>query len=121
MGGSVYRQGLGKLGNLFTLPENAVAEFNFFLDPIAAQYVVEAAALTEKVTLVPLDASSKVPLHTRLVRKFQRAAVTPEAKLVATLLATIYRQRKQGDANKFQVGGAHRRSTALTSMSLEAW
>ncbi|CAJ0629726.1 3888_t:CDS:2 [Entrophospora sp. SA101] len=61
MGGALY-----VTGNVFSVPNNTHAEFNVFLDCIAAQ---ELLASDLKITLVPLDFTNKVPLNTALFDK----------------------------------------------------
>ncbi|CAG8656872.1 13847_t:CDS:2, partial [Dentiscutata heterogama] len=48
-------------GNVYTVPNNTRAEFNVFLDCVAAQ---ELLASNLDITLVPLDFTSKTPFNT---------------------------------------------------------
>lgn len=60
MGGAVFTE-----GNLPVLPEppfstNTVAEFNIWIDPVAAQEVFEAGEAGLKIQLTPLDATNQI-------------------------------------------------------------
>ena len=43
-------------GNIFTVPSNKYAEFNMFLDPVAAKKVIESDL---PITLIPLKCSAE--------------------------------------------------------------
>jgi inosine-uridine nucleoside N-ribohydrolase len=80
MGGAVFVP-----GNVRDIPEApGVAEWNFFVDPLAARVVFTSGVA---ISLVPLDASRHVPLDETFVQELNRRATTPEGKLVIRLLA----------------------------------
>lgn len=70
-------------GNVFRddEPEAASTEWNVYVDPAAAQAVLDSGA---RVTFVPLD--SQVPVDPFLVRALADGATTPPARLVSDLL-----------------------------------
>ncbi|MFB2978471.1 nucleoside hydrolase [Microseira sp. BLCC-F43] len=85
MGGAVFVP-----GNLKVLPEppfgtNAVAEFNIWLDPVAAQEVFEAGNKGLKIQLTPLDATSKISFS-RADQAAWLATGTPESIIASEFL-----------------------------------
>ncbi|URE02294.1 Inosine-uridine preferring nucleoside hydrolase [Musa troglodytarum] len=82
-----------KAGNVFSVPANKFAEFNMFLDPLAAKMAMESN-LT--ITLVPLNAQLKVISFKRILQTLQLAEKTPESTFAHQLLSLLYQlQRKQ--------------------------
>jgi len=61
---------------------NGVAEYNVWVDPLAAKEVIEGLP----VTLVPLDATDDVPFTTFFVDALAEHAVTPEARAVQRII-----------------------------------
>ena len=59
---------------------NGVAEYNVWVDPLAAKEVIEGMP----VTLVPLDATDDVPFTTFFVDALAEHAVSPEARAAHT-------------------------------------
>ncbi|CAG8498940.1 571_t:CDS:2 [Ambispora gerdemannii] len=53
-------------GNLFSVPNNTRAEFNVYLDCVAAQ---ELLAADLKINLIPLDFTDKTPLNPAFINK----------------------------------------------------
>lgn len=76
MGGAVFVPGNAP-------QERSVAEWNFYIDPLAGRIVFTSGVA---ITLVPLDASRQVPLDEAFVSEFTRRALTPEGRLVSRLL-----------------------------------
>jgi pyrimidine-specific ribonucleoside hydrolase len=64
--------------------ENKDAEWNVFIDPLAAKIVIESGA---QVTLVPLDATNQVPADLSFYRKLQSNRKTPEAEFIYQVLS----------------------------------
>ncbi len=92
MGGAVRVPGnLGDGGYFKT--DNKTAEWNLFVDPLAAQIVFSSAA---RIRLVPLDATSKVPIDLAFLRELQSQARTPLARFVAQVLGTDKSYIQQG-------------------------
>jgi inosine-uridine nucleoside N-ribohydrolase len=83
MGGAVDVAGNVQYGGDET---NPYAEWNIFLDPTAARFVLESAA---PITLVPLDATDSVPGTVAYAQRMAAEARTPEAEFVAALLAKL--------------------------------
>ena len=88
MGGAVY---VG--GNLYESPtpiDNEVAEWNIWVDPLAAQEVfVETLELGVPLYLSPLDATNQIPF-TATDAAAWRTAGTPEAILAADLMEQFF-------------------------------
>ncbi|XP_039061244.1 uncharacterized protein LOC120205437 [Hibiscus syriacus] len=85
VGGHISRGSLDK-GNVFTIPSNKYAEFNMFLDPIAAKKVFESGL---NITLVPLGTQRKVGQFTEALEWLQLTR-TPESQFVKRLLSRLY-------------------------------
>jgi pyrimidine-specific ribonucleoside hydrolase len=80
------------MGGAFSVPGNvlldahpsaAIAEWNVFVDPVAAERVLDSAV---PVTFVPLD--TQVPVDAYVVRAIARSARTASAHVVADLLTS---------------------------------
>ena len=83
------------MGGAFAVPGNApgdAAEWNFHVDPAAATAVLRSGA---PITLVPLDATSQVPVRRSFYEGIAAAHDTPEARFVLDVLT---RQRGEIDA-----------------------
>ncbi|OVA11405.1 Inosine/uridine-preferring nucleoside hydrolase domain [Macleaya cordata] len=79
-------------GNLFTVPSNKYAEFNMFLDPMAAKIVLESEL---DITLIPLDVQRQVSSFPKILKRLQLTKKTPEAVFGHRLLSRLYHlQRK---------------------------
>lgn len=74
--GNVYYSGVGI--------DNKDAEWNVFVDPLAAKLVIESGA---PVTLVPLDATNQVPADLDFYRRLRNNRNTPEAEFVYQVLS----------------------------------
>ena len=61
---------------------NGVAEYNVWVDPLAAKEVIEGMP----VTLVPLDATDDVPFTTFFVDALAEHAASPEARAAHTII-----------------------------------
>ncbi|GAB2295117.1 Nucleoside hydrolase 3 [Dionaea muscipula] len=79
-------------GNLFTVPSNDFAEFNMFLDPLAAKTVFDSELV---VTLIPLDAQRQVCSFPRIHEKLYQTKRTPEALFAQRLLSQLERLQKE--------------------------
>jgi inosine-uridine nucleoside N-ribohydrolase len=84
MGGAIKVPGNLADGGVFKT-NNKTAEWNIFVDPLAARIVFRAGV---PIRLIPLDATNKVPIDIAFLREFQTAAKTPLAKFVAQVLET---------------------------------
>ncbi|RWV88850.1 hypothetical protein GW17_00049035 [Ensete ventricosum] len=92
VGGQVI-DGKNKTGNVFTVPSNKFAEFNMFLDPLAAKKVMESNL---RITLIPLSAQQKVSSFKRTLQNLKLPEMTPESIFAHRLLSLLYKlQQKQ--------------------------
>ncbi len=77
-------------GNLFSVPYNTAAEFNFYLDPQAAQGVFTILANAGiNIMLDPFDATNTVPLTRAFLNRLRASVQTPEALFVSLLLDRV--------------------------------
>ncbi|KAK1277160.1 hypothetical protein QJS04_geneDACA003426 [Acorus gramineus] len=74
-------------GNVFTFPSNKYAEFNMFLDPLAAKTVIESGL---DITFVPLDVQQRVSSFPMVIQKLQLRIKTPEAVFAHRLLSRLH-------------------------------
>ncbi|EAY98014.1 hypothetical protein OsI_19927 [Oryza sativa Indica Group] len=73
-------------GNVFSVPSNTYAEFNIFLDPLAAKTVLDS---TLDITLIPLRAQRKAASFHALLEALKHAE-TPESRFVHHLLTLLH-------------------------------
>ncbi|KAI3982528.1 hypothetical protein MKX01_031267 [Papaver californicum] len=79
-------------GNLFSVPSNEYAEFNMFLDPIAAKTVLESEL---DITLISLNVQRQVSSYPDILKRLQLTKKTPEAVFTYRLLSRLHHlQRK---------------------------
>ncbi|KAG9457505.1 hypothetical protein H6P81_002013 [Aristolochia fimbriata] len=79
-------------GNLFTIPSNKYAEFNMFLDPLAAKTVLSSNV---NIMLIPLSAQAQVCSFTQIIKGLQKNSRTPEAVLARRLLSRMHRLQQK--------------------------
>jgi pyrimidine-specific ribonucleoside hydrolase len=85
MGGAVRVS--GNVADVDPDYSNKVAEWNFFLDPLGGQYLLDSGV---PITLIPLDASNYVPLDLAFYDRLQQRHTTPQASFIyQTLTADI--------------------------------
>jgi len=84
MGGAVDVP--GNIQSIVKRSKNSVAEWNIYCDPYAASVVLESGA---PVTLVPLDATNKVPLTMDFYNRIEADRTTPEANFVYRILSRL--------------------------------
>jgi pyrimidine-specific ribonucleoside hydrolase len=84
MGGAIQVPGNLGDGGLFQT-NNKTAEWNIFVDPLAARIVFRSRI---PILLVPLDATNKVPIDLAFLREFQAYAVSPLGRVAAQVLET---------------------------------
>ena len=82
MGGAVRVPGNLADGDVFHTA-NKTAEWNIFVDPLAAQIVFRSGIA---IRLIPLDATNKVPIGRKFLSDFRAAARSPLARFVAQVL-----------------------------------
>ena len=81
MGGAVNVP--GNVGNSDPSIDNQAAEWNFYIDPLAAKIVLETGL---PITLVTLDATNQVPLDSAFYRQLSAHHNSPEADFYYNLL-----------------------------------
>lgn len=81
MGGAVEAQ--GNVGNSGVGIQNEYAEWNIYIDPLAANIVFKSGI---PIILVPLDATDDVPVTRNFYQALEKNRNTPAAKLVYDLL-----------------------------------
>ncbi|KAG2721606.1 hypothetical protein I3760_02G089200 [Carya illinoinensis] len=74
-------------GNVFSVPSNEYAEFNMFLDPLAAKTVFDSEL---NITLIPLGIQRQVGSFPMILKRFQDTKMTPEANFARRLLTRLY-------------------------------
>jgi inosine-uridine nucleoside N-ribohydrolase len=74
-------------GNVFTVPSNEYAEFNMFLDPLAAKTVFDSNL---NITLIPLGIQRRVSSLPRILKRLKETKRTPEANFASQLLSMLY-------------------------------
>lgn len=81
------------------LPENpeavSTAEYNFFVDPVGADRVIEMADRGLDITIVPLDATNELPLNQEWLDRL-RSNRSFGARLAAGILAAVEQQIQAG-------------------------
>jgi pyrimidine-specific ribonucleoside hydrolase len=83
MGGAVRAA-----GNVsFVVPENEVAEWNFYADPLAAELVFESGT---PITLIPLDATNYAPMSVEFYAILGSRLHTPVAEFVYAAMRQHY-------------------------------
>ncbi len=92
MGGAVRVPGnLGDGGTFKTA--NTTAEWNIFVDPLAAKRVFESGA---RIHLIPLDATNHVPIDADFLRELQLKGRTPLGEFVAAIMERDRKAIEQG-------------------------
>lgn len=82
MGGALQVSGNLGDGGVFKT-NNTTAEWNMFIDPLAARIVFRSGI---PIRLIPLDATNKVPVDVAFLDKFEQGARSPLARVVAQVL-----------------------------------
>jgi pyrimidine-specific ribonucleoside hydrolase len=82
MGGAVQTGGNLIVPGFTEHLKNAVAEWNLYVDPVAAQKVIRSDV---PVTLVALDGTNKAPVTQEFAARFKEQAQSPTAKFVDTI------------------------------------
>jgi len=92
MGGAVRVPGNLGDGGVFKT-ENKTAEWNFYIDPLAASIVFSSKAA---IRLIPLDATQQVPIHADLVKTLQDGAKGTLEQFAAQVLGSDETAIRQG-------------------------
>ncbi|XP_030507362.2 nucleoside hydrolase 3 [Cannabis sativa] len=86
VGGHISNGHMDK-GNLFSVPSNNYAEFNMFLDPLAAKTVFES---TLDITLIPLSVQRSVSSYKKILKKLSKTKTTAESRFALRLLSLLH-------------------------------
>jgi hypothetical protein len=85
--GGFIRGSKDEKGNVFSVPSNKYAEFNMFLDPLAAKVLLESRL---NITLIPLAAQRKVASFEGVLGALEQCTHrTPESTFVHRLLSML--------------------------------
>ncbi|XP_047339236.1 uncharacterized protein LOC124942727 [Impatiens glandulifera] len=79
-------------GNIFSVPSNKFAEFNMFLDPLAAKTVFESGL---KIKLIPLSIQRKVSEFPKIIKSLQIRKTTHESIFSWNLLSRLNRLQQK--------------------------
>ncbi|KAK7245735.1 hypothetical protein RIF29_40584 [Crotalaria pallida] len=90
-GGHISKNASDK-GNIFSVPSNKYAEFNLFLDPLAAKTVFQSEV---NITLIPLKIQHKASSFSTILNRLRRTEKTPEAAFSKRLLSRLYRLKQK--------------------------
>ncbi|KAL6971382.1 Nucleoside hydrolase 3 [Sarracenia purpurea var. burkii] len=74
-------------GNVFTMPSNKYAEFNMFLDPLAAKAVFDSGL---DIILIPLGIQRKISTFPKILDRLHQTKKTPEALFSRRLLSRLH-------------------------------
>nr|VDD19826.1 unnamed protein product [Brassica oleracea] len=74
-------------GNIFTVTSNTYAEFNMFLDPLAAKAVLESGL---NITLIPLATQRNLTSFHMMLNSLNSTVQTPESQFVHRLLDRLH-------------------------------
>ena len=92
MGGAVHVPGNLADGGVFHT-SNTTAEWNMFVDPLAARLVFRSGI---NIRLIALDATNTVPIKTEFLRDFESHARTPLGRFVVQVLQSDHAAIEQG-------------------------
>lgn len=92
MGGAVNVPGNLGDGGVFKT-ENKTAEWNFYIDPLAASIVFSSKA---PIRLIPLDATQQVPIHADFVKTLQSGGKGTLEQFAAQVLAVDTTSIREG-------------------------
>jgi len=90
VGGHINKNVYDK-GNVFSVPSNHYAEFNMFLDPLAAKIVFQSEV---NITLIPLNVQHKASSFSHILCWLRRIQQTPEVVFSKRVLLRLQRLKK---------------------------
>ncbi|RHN72356.1 putative hydrolase [Medicago truncatula] len=90
VGGHISRSANDK-GNVFSVPSNKYAEFNMFLDPLAAKAVFQSEV---NITFIPLSIQQKASSFSSTLRWLSQIEKTPETVFSKRILSRLRRLKK---------------------------
>ncbi len=94
MGGAVNHPGNLRVHGFTDGHTNTNAEWNYYIDPVAAKIVLESGV---PVTLIPLDVTNRVPLTQKFTDRFNRAASNPLEAFVHRIFRKILVSTTNGE------------------------
>ena len=94
MGGAVDVPGNLRVHGFTGELTNTLAEWNFYIDPLAGKIVLESGI---PITLVPLDATNKVPLTEEFIKKTQQTSSSDSSAFVGRIFQKIKESINNGD------------------------
>ncbi len=92
MGGAINVPGNVQDSDEFVSPTTK-AEWNFFVDPLAASKVFSSDL---PITLIPLDATNHVPVKTPFIDQFTKMARCPIGRMTAQVLESVRPHAEEG-------------------------
>ena len=92
MGGAIHVPGNLADGGVFHT-SNKTAEWNIFVDPLAARIVFRSGI---RIRLIALDATNTVPINPEFLRDFQSHARSPLGRFAAQVLESDRESMEQG-------------------------
>ena len=94
MGGAVDVPGNLRVPGFTDEHTNTRAEWNFYIDPLAGKTVLESGI---SITLVPLDATNKVPLTEQFIEQAQQTGSSDSSAFVGRIFRKIKESISNGD------------------------
>jgi inosine-uridine nucleoside N-ribohydrolase len=94
MGGAVDVPGNIRVPEFTENSSNTVAEWNMFIDPLAAKIVFDSRVPLE---IVPLDATNKVPLTPSFTARFKAKATGADGRFAAQVFDKVGRSNDAGE------------------------
>ena len=94
MGGAVNHAGNLRVHGFTDGHRNTQAEWNYYIDPVAAKIVFESGV---PVTLIPLDATNRVPLTKAFAGRLDRHAANPLEAFVHRIFQKILISTTNGE------------------------
>ncbi|KAE8675509.1 receptor-like cytosolic serine/threonine-protein kinase RBK2-like [Hibiscus syriacus] len=92
VGGHIGNANDNSKGNIFTVPSNEYAEFNMFLDPLAAKEVFTSSV---NITLVPLQMQRRVSSFNMILIRMNATTQTPELVFARRLLSRFWQLQQE--------------------------
>ncbi len=94
MGGAVKTGGNLRVHGFTDQHNNTKAEWNYYIDPVAAKIVFDSGI---PITLVPLDATNKVPLTTGFIERMNRSPQHPLEAFAHRIFQNIVKSTTNGE------------------------
>jgi purine nucleosidase len=84
-------------GGMTTQEAKGLLDWNLWLDPQAAQYVIESASHLN-LTIIPTDVTDRVTIDDAFAQRYRATSRTPDAQLVADAISALlsFSDRRRG-------------------------